>query len=93
MGSIYFCFALDCYMHSLHCNDSTQLALHTEERFDNPLLTTARSWLRIKTQGWDFAHRFSERIALFLQKIEQMSDLLKKSSDLLIRSFFGERPE
>ena len=38
-------------------------------------------------QGWEFAHRFSKRIALFLPKNEQMSDLLKKMSDSLIRSF------
>ena len=35
------------------------------------------------TQGWEFAHRFSERIARFLPKNERMSDLLKKMSDLL----------
>ena len=29
-------------------------------------------------QGWEFAHLFSERIARFLPKNEQMSDLLKK---------------
>ena len=29
-------------------------------------------------QGWEFAHRFSEQIARFLQKNEQMSDSLKK---------------
>ena len=39
------------------------------------------------TQGWEFAHRFSEQIAPFLSKNEQMSDLLKKMSDSLIRSF------
>ena len=38
-------------------------------------------------QGWEFAHRFSERIARFLQKNERMS---KKTSDSLI---FGEQPE
>ena len=38
-------------------------------------------------QGWEFAHRFSERIARFLPKNERMSDLLKKMSDSLIRSF------
>ena len=38
-------------------------------------------------QGWEFAHRFSERIARFLPKNEQMSDFLKKTSDSLIRSF------
>ena len=38
-------------------------------------------------QGWEFAHRFSERIARFLRKNEQMSDLLKKTSNSLIRSF------
>ena len=41
-------------------------------------------------QGWEFAHLFSERIARFLSKSEQMSDSLKKVSNLLI---FGERPE
>ena len=38
-------------------------------------------------QGWEFSHRFSEQIALLLWKNEQMSDLLKKTSDSLIRSF------
>ena len=43
-------------------------------------------------QGWEFAHRFSERIPRFLPKNEQMSDLLKKWA---ICSFahFGEQPE
>ena len=39
------------------------------------------------TQGWEFAHLISERIAHFLSKNEQMSDSLKKMSDSLIRSF------
>ena len=38
-------------------------------------------------QGWEFAHRFSERITRFLRKNEQMSDSLKKMSDSLLRSF------
>ena len=38
-------------------------------------------------QGWEFAHRFSERIARFLPKNERMSNWLKKTSDLLIFSF------
>ena len=37
--------------------------------------------------GWDFAHLFSERIARFLPKNEQMSDSLKKISNSLICSF------
>ena len=41
-------------------------------------------------QGWEFAHRFSERIALFLHKNEQMIHSLKKTSNLLI---YHERPE
>ena len=41
-------------------------------------------------EGWEFTHRFSKQITRFLQKNEQMSDLLKKTSDSLI---FGERPE
>ena len=57
-------------------------------------------------QGWEFAHQFSERIPVYLQKNEQMSDSLKKKSNSLICSFlvsnlsnllkvthFGERPE
>ena len=36
-------------------------------------------------QGWEFAHRFSQQIARFLPKNEQMRDLLKKMSDSLIR--------
>ena len=38
-------------------------------------------------QGWEFAHLISEPIALFLSKNERMSDLLKKMSYSLIRSF------
>ena len=38
-------------------------------------------------QGWEFAHLISERIACFLSKNEQMSNSLKKMSDLLICSF------
>ena len=41
-------------------------------------------------QDWEFAHLFSERIAGFLPKSEQMSDSLKKVSDSLI---FGEQTE
>ena len=37
------------------------------------------------TQGWEFAHRFSERIARFFVKNEQFTQ--KKPSDSLIRSF------
>ena len=39
-------------------------------------------------QGWEFAHRVSERIAHFFAKNEQMSDSLKKMSDLRLCSFF-----
>ena len=59
-----------------------------------------------KNQGWEFAPRFPEQITCFLPKNERMSDLLKKMSDSLIRSFlvsdlsnsltsliFSERPE
>ena len=45
-------------------------------------------YLRINSHypglGIEFAHRFSEQMARFLQKNEQMSDLLKKRA---IRSF------
>ena len=44
------------------------------------------------TQGWEFAHLISQRIARFLSKNEQMSNSLKKMSDSLIR-FSSERPE
>ena len=40
-----------------------------------------------KGQGWEFAHKFSERIARFLQKNERMSNSLKKTGNSLIRSF------
>ena len=49
--------------------------------------TTAYQISMWTAQGWEFAHRFSEQIARFLQKNERMSDLLKATSDLLIRSF------
>ena len=42
--------------------------------------------------GWQFAHWFSVRIAYFLQKNEGMSDLLKKTSDSLIRQFLVSNP-
>ena len=45
-------------------------------------------------QGWEFAHRISERITRFLPKnermrdsLKKMSNSLKKMSDSLIRSF------
>ena len=41
-------------------------------------------------QGWELAHRISERITRFLPKNEGMRDSLKKMSDSLI---FGEQPE
>ena len=41
----------------------------------------------IGSQGWEFAYRFSERIASFLRKYEEMSDSLKITSHSLIRSF------
>ena len=42
-------------------------------------------WLALL--GWEFAHWVSEQIARFLRKNEQMSDSLKKTSNLLICSF------
>ena len=39
-------------------------------------------------QNWEFAHLISEQMARFLSKNEGMSDLLKKISNSLIRSFF-----
>ena len=44
-------------------------------------------WYMSGFQGWEFAHRFSERIAHLLPKNERMSYSLKKISDSLIRSF------
>ena len=38
-------------------------------------------------QGWEFTHRFSERIARFLPKNERVRDSRNKMSDSLIRSF------
>ena len=49
-----------------------------------------------KGQGWEFAHKFSEGIARFLQKNERMSNSRKKMSDLsdsLTLLMFGKRPE
>ena len=40
-----------------------------------------------KIQGWEFAHRFSEQIAFCLWRNERMSNSVKRTSDLLIRSF------
>ena len=49
-------------------------------------------YLNLFFQGWEFAHRFSERITRFLPKNERMSDSLKKQrfTHLLI---FVEQPE
>ena len=44
-------------------------------------------------QGWEFAHRFSERITHFLRKNERMSDLLRKNELLAHLFIFGEQPE
>ena len=41
----------------------------------------------VRSEGWEFAHLISERIARFLFKNERMSDLLKKMCDSLICSF------
>ena len=46
-----------------------------------------------KNQGWEFAHRFSELVALFFAKNERMSYSLKKTSNLLTSLIFGEGPE
>ena len=43
--------------------------------------------------GWEFARLFTERIARFLPKNEQMSDSLNKTSDLFTSLIFGEQPE
>ena len=43
-----------------------------------------------KNQGWEFPNRFSERIAHFLQKNEQMAQKNEQFAHSLI---FGERPE
>ena len=58
------------------------------------------------SQGWEFAHRFSEQIARLLRKNERMSDSLKKQAICSFAQFwwatwanrswfliFGERPE
>ena len=41
-------------------------------------------------QGWEFTHRFSERIARFLSKNEQFAQKNERFTHSLI---FGERPE
>ena len=41
-------------------------------------------------QGWEFAHRFSERIARFLPKNEQVAQKNERFAHLLI---FSEQPE
>ena len=64
------------------------------ERTDSPVYQTSGNYVLedfiftlYLLQGWEFAHRFSERIARFLPKNERMSDSLKKMSDSLICSF------
>ena len=42
------------------------------------------------SQGWEFANPFSERIARFLPKNEQMSDLLKKRAICSFAHFWWE---
>ena len=56
--------------------------------YDNCLVNVWQMYGKcMANQGWEFAHWFSEGIARFLPKNEQMSDLLKKTSDSLLRSF------
>ena len=56
--------------------DRVQIDRHTEEIKDRGF--------RELEQGWEFAHRFSERIAHFLPKNERMSD---QSDSLTIAHF------
>ena len=58
-----------------------------QEIFESFNCKNPPSKFTVKYQGWEFAHRFSERIARFLRKNERMSDSLKKTSNLLISSF------
>ena len=52
--------------------------------FMDKMCTVRVNKTKAQLQGWEFAHRFSERIARFLQKNERMSDSLKK---IVIHSF------
>ena len=55
--------------------------------------TTFRSYVSdCCNQGWEFAHRFSQRMARFLPKNERMSDLLKKKERFTHSLIFGEQP-
>ena len=58
--------------------------VHTVQSYRFRLLFLV--WLSAE-KGWEFTHRFSERIAGFLRTNERMNDSLKKTSDSLIRSF------
>ena len=44
-------------------------------------------------QGWEFSHRFPERIARFLPKNERMTIPSKKNKRFAHSLIFGERPE
>ena len=45
-----------------------------------------------KVQGWEFAHRFSERIAYFYMRKNANEQFTKKMSDSLICSFLVSEP-
>ena len=44
------------------------------------------------SQGWEFAHRFSERIAHFLRKMSKLA-IRSKNEQFAQSLIFGERPE
>ena len=51
------------------------------------LFLIQRIFVAASDLGWEFAHRFSERIGRFLRKIERPERFAQKTSDSLIRSF------
>ena len=55
-----------------------------------------RDWVQIlknENQDWEFAHRFSERIAHFLLKKWANEQFAKKNEQFAHSLIFGERPE
>ena len=83
----YVCAFAACVSYSIYNDDFKDIY---DVRFQQPIKTNYSDELRnTYSQGWEFAHLISERIARFLSKNERMSEM----SDSLTSLISSERPE
>ena len=71
---------MDNYFIGFYLKMVTIFSICAQQKNGNYLIMGSKLLIKMVTiyQGWEFAHRISERIARFLPKNEQISDLLKK---------------